>query len=245
MKREESLLYIPIENNSRTQKEFCDENESFSDFEDKSLLSVRISHDDTKDNENELLYQMNEASKEENTMESMLNASLKRNKKEVIISELNIEMSSTDNISKSKNKKICRNFNFDSAIKKKIFQFNKKINDSISKTNRSINQMTPKINVMSAKTKHILCKHCSHSNSPIKHINCHTSTFDANKNRPVYKVSSYRVKYHFPCIMNYKPLFNERNAKSKSKNKKKINIKKIDIKNKIHNVNTLLFRNKN
>ena len=76
MKREESLLNIPIENefNSRLQRDFCDEDESNSDFEDKSLLSVRISHDDTKDNENELLYQMSEASKNENTMESMLNA---------------------------------------------------------------------------------------------------------------------------------------------------------------------------
>ena len=54
MKREESLLNIPIENefNSRLQRDFCDEDESNSDFEDKSLLSVRISHDDTKDNEN-------------------------------------------------------------------------------------------------------------------------------------------------------------------------------------------------
>ena len=102
MKREESLLNIPIENefNSRLQRDFCDEDESNSDFEDKSLLSVRISHDDTKDNENELLYQMSEASKNENTMESMLNASLKRNKKEVIISELNIEMNSNENKSK-------------------------------------------------------------------------------------------------------------------------------------------------
>ena len=245
MKREESLLNTPIENefNSRLQRDFCDEDESNSDFEDKSLLSVRISHDDTKDNENELLYQMSEASKNENTMESILNASLKRNKKEVIISELNIEMNSTEN----KSKKICRNFNFDSVIKKKIFQFNKKINDS--KTNRSINQMTPKINLMSAKTKQIFCKRCSHSNSPIKHINCHTSVLDANKkqmmNLPMYKVSSYRVKYHFPCIMNYKQFPIERNAKSKSQNKRKINLKKIHIKNKIHNVNTLLFQNKN
>lgn len=239
--------------NSKIMDDLRNEELSNSDIDDKSLLSVRISHDDMNDNENGLLYQMNEVSKRQidmnnNTMESMLNASSKRNKKEIIVSELNIELNSTEKKKKSKN--ILRAFNINSAIQKKIFQFNKKIrlNDSISKTNRTINQITPKLNLMSAKTKQIFTKQSSYNNSPTKHINCHTSTFDSNKkplmNLPIYKVTSYRVKYHFPCIMNYKQCATERNERSTSKNKRKLNLKKIHVNNKIHNINSLLFQAK-
>ena len=105
MKREISLLYIPMETeiapNSKIMNDLRNEELSNSDIDDKSLLSVRISHDDMNDNENGLLYQMNEVSKRQidmnnNTMESMLNASSKRNKKEIIVSELNIELNSTE-----------------------------------------------------------------------------------------------------------------------------------------------------
>ena len=83
MKRDDSLLYIPLETeifpNSKLLNDLRNENLSNSDMDEKSLLSVRISHDDTSDKENGLLYQMNQVSKRQlnknnnvNMMESML-----------------------------------------------------------------------------------------------------------------------------------------------------------------------------
>ena len=101
MKHEDSLLYIPMETeispNSKLLNDLRNESLSNSDLNEKSLLSVRISHDDTSDKENGLLYQMNEVSKRKidknnnvNIMESMLNSTSNRNKKAIIVSELNI-----------------------------------------------------------------------------------------------------------------------------------------------------------
>ena len=55
MKRDDSLLYIPLETeifpNSKLLNDLRNENLSNSDMDEKSLLSVRISHDDTSDKE--------------------------------------------------------------------------------------------------------------------------------------------------------------------------------------------------
>ena len=257
MKRDDSLLYIPLETeifpNSKLLNDLRNENLSNSDMDEKSLLSVRISHDDTSDKENGLLYQMNQVSKRQlnknnnvNMMESMLNSTSNRNKKEIIVSELNIKMNSTEK-KKKKIKTIIKTLNLNSVIQKKIFNFTKKIklNDSISKTNRSINQMTPKLNV-SWKTKPLYTKQSSYNNSPLKHINCHTSIFESSKkpvmNLPLYKLTSYQDKFHFPCIVNYTQCATERSTSNN--NKRKLNLKKIHINNKIHNINNLLFQAK-
>ena len=131
MKRDDSLLYIPLETeifpNSKLLNDLRNENLSNSDMDEKSLLSVRISHDDTSDKENGLLYQMNQVSKRQlnknnnvNMMESMLNSTSNRNKKEIIVSELNIKMNSTEK-KKKKTKTIIKTLNLNSVIQKKIF----------------------------------------------------------------------------------------------------------------------------
>ena len=258
MKHEDSLLYIPLETeispNSNLLNDLRNESLSNSDLDEKSLLSVRISHDDTSDKENGLLYQMNEVSKRQidknnnvNMMESMLNSTSNRNKKEIIVSELNIKINSTEK-KKKKTKAIVKLFNFNSVIQKRLFNYTKKIklNDSISKTNRSINQMTSKFNLMIRKPKPIYTKQSSYNNSPLKHINCHTSIFESNKkqvkNLPLYKVGSYRAKFPFPCIANYNQCVTERSTSNN--NKRKLNLKKIHINNQIHNINSLLFQAK-
>ena len=258
MKHEDSLLYIPMETeispNSKLLNDLRNESLSNSDMDEKSLLSMRISHDDTSDKENGLLYQMNEVSKRQidknnnvNMMESMLNSTSNRNKKKIIVSELNIKMNSTEK-KKKKTKAIVKQFNLNSVIQKKLFNYTKKIklNDSISKTNRSINQMTSKFNLMIRKPKPIYTKQSSYNNSPLKHINCHTSIFESSKkpvmNLPLYKVGSYRAKFPFPCIAKYNQCVTERST-SKN-NKRKLNLKKIHINNKIHNINSLLFQAK-